>query len=150
MIFVNLTTRDLDRSKAFYTALGCAINPTFSDSNAICVVWDDTTYFMVLTREHFAQFTSKAIIDPQIQVQTLIALSRDSREHVDETVESGTTAGGNELGDPQDYGFMYQRTLEDPDGNILEFNYMEPQAAKDGPGTYAEEHGTGPDLVPGN
>jgi hypothetical protein len=32
---------------------------------------------------------------------------------------------------------MYQRQLNDPDGNILEFGYMDPVAAQQGPEAYA-------------
>ncbi len=149
MIFVNLTTTDLERSKAFYTALGCEINPLFTDENAACIVWDEQTFFMMLTHGHFSQFTKKQIVDPHTSVQTIIALDRSSRAHVDETVEAGIAAGGNAYRDPEDYGFMYQRSMEDPDGNILEFTYMEPQAAEQGPESYVAEHGAGPDPVPG-
>ncbi|MBK0422541.1 glyoxalase [Leucobacter sp. CSA2] len=149
MIFVNLTTTDLERSKAFYTALGCEINPLFTDENAACVVWDENTFFMILTHGHFAQFTDKPIVDPRTGAQVIVALTRDSREHVDATVTAGLAAGGGEHRDPQDYGFMYQRSLSDPDGNLLEFTYMEPQAAEEGPGAYVDEHGAGPDPVPG-
>jgi hypothetical protein len=44
---------------------------------------------------------------------------------------------------------MYQRSIEDPDGNNLEFGFMEPQAVEDGPDAYVSEHGAGPDPVPG-
>ena len=50
-----------------------------------------------------------------------IALSRDSREDVDEVLAKGLAAGGTEPRRRQDYGFMYSRDLEDPDGNILAF-----------------------------
>jgi hypothetical protein len=36
---------------------------------------------------------------------------------------------------------MYQRQLTDPDGNILEFGWMEPRAAEQGPEAYARQHG---------
>ncbi|MBN9174211.1 MAG: glyoxalase, partial [Microbacterium sp.] len=62
-IFVNLPTNDLERSKAFYTALGAGINPLFTDENAACIVWDDNVYFMVLTRDYFATFTDKQVAD---------------------------------------------------------------------------------------
>lgn len=150
MIFVNLTTTDLERSKAFYTALGCEINPLFTDENAACIVWDENTFFMVLTHGHFSQFTDKQIVDPHTSAQVLVALSRDSREHVDATVEAGLAAGGTETREPQDYGFMYSRSMDDPDGNIIEFMYMEPQAADAGPESYVAEHGEGPDPVPGS
>jgi hypothetical protein len=38
---------------------------------------------------------------------------------------------------------MYQRSLLDPDGNIIEFFYMEPGAAEHGPDAYLEEQGGG-------
>jgi len=138
-IFVNIPTADLEKSKAFYTALGCDINPLFTDENAACVVWGDNIQFMVLTKEYFATFTDKPIVDPKTHAQVLIAISRDSREDVDKTLEAGLAAGGSEPRPLQDYGFMYNRDLEDPDGNILEFLYMDPAAAEQGPDAYVAE-----------
>lgn len=135
-IFVNLPTTDLERSKDFYTSLGATINQLFTDENAACIVWDENVYFMILTREHFATFTDKAVADPRSTAQVLTAISRDSREHVDETVAAGLANGGTEPRAPQDYGFMYSRDLEDPDGNVLEFMYMDPAAAEQGPEAY--------------
>ncbi|HEU4466029.1 MAG TPA: VOC family protein [Agromyces sp.] len=142
-IFVNLPTTDLDRSKAFYEALGFSINPLFTDENAACVVLGDNLYFMVLTREYLGTFTDKEIIDPRTQAQVSIALTRDSREAVDEVLAKGLAAGGSEPREAQDYGFMYSRDLEDPDGNILGFLFMEPAAAEKGPEAYLAEQGAG-------
>ena len=38
-----------------------------------------------------------------------------------------------------DYGFMYQRQLTDPDGNVLEFGWMDPVAAAQGPEAFANQ-----------
>ena len=95
-IFVNIPTTDLERSKAFYTALGAGINPLFTDENAACIVWDENVFFMVLTKEYFATFTDKQIIDPKTHAQARIALSRDSREDVDEVLAAGLADGGTE------------------------------------------------------
>ncbi len=138
-IFVNLPTEDLERSQAFYTALGCDINPLFTDENAASVVWDDQIYFMILTREFFASFTDKKVADTRGTAQAILAFTRDSREEVDQILSVGIAAGGAEPRPAQDHGFMYSRTLEDPDGNILEFLYMEPAAAEQGPEAYAEQ-----------
>lgn len=143
-IFVNLPTADLERSKAFYTSLGCDINPLFTDENAACIVWSDDVYFMVLTREYFGTFTDKKIGDPSTTAQALIAISRDSREHVDDTLAKGLAAGGREPKGAQDYGFMYSRDLEDPDGNILEFLYMSEEAAEQGPEAFLADQGGAP------
>ncbi len=142
-IFVNITTTDLERAKAFYTALGYTINPLFTDENAACVVLDENVYFMVLTREYFSTFTDKQVIDPKTHAQASIALSRDSREAVDEVLENGLAAGGSEPRPVQDYGFMYSRDLDDPDGNNLSFLFMEPAAAEMGPEAYLAEQGAG-------
>lgn len=72
-IFVNLPTEDLERSQAFYTALGCDINPLFTDENAASVVWDDQIYFMILTREFFASFTDKKVADTRGTAQAILA-----------------------------------------------------------------------------
>ncbi|WP_396656194.1 VOC family protein [Microbacterium sp.] len=135
-IFVNIATSDLERAKAFYTALGAGINPLFTDDNGACIVWDDNVYFMVLTHEFFATLTDKAPVDPRTHAQVLVALSRDSRDHVDRTIEAGLAAGGIEPTEPTDYGFMYSRSLEDPDGNGVEFIFMVPEAAELGPEAY--------------
>ena len=141
-IFVNLPTTDLERSKAFYTSLGFDINPLFTDENAACVVLGDNIYFMVLTREYLGTFTDKQIIDPKTHAQTSIAFTRDSRDEVDAVLAKGLAAGGTEPREAQDLGFMYSRDLEDPDGNILGFLYMDPTAAEQGPDAYLAEQGS--------
>ncbi|NNH03757.1 glyoxalase [Microbacterium ulmi] len=139
-IFVNIPTSDLERSKAFYTALGAGINPQFTDENAACIVWDENVFFMVLKREFFATFTDKPIADPQTTAQVSLAFSRESREDVDHVIEAGLAAGGSEPRPAQDLGFMYSRDLDDPDGNSLGFLFMEPQAAEQGPEAFVADH----------
>ena len=138
-IFVNIPTTDLERAKTYYTAIGCTINPRFTDENAACLVWTDDIVFMVLTKEYFATFNDKEYADPQTHAQVLISISRDSREHVDRTIDAGVANGGTNPGDPQDYGFMYARDLIDPDGNGIQFMYMDPQAAAQGPEAFMAE-----------
>lgn len=125
-IFVNLPSSDLTRSRAFYEAIGCELNPQFSDERAICVVWSEHIFFMVLTREYFATFTAKPVVDPAESVQTLLAFDRESRADVDAVLAAGLAAGGTEPQEPRDHGFMFSRNLADPDGNVLEFVYMDP------------------------
>lgn len=139
-VFVNLPTSDLERSTAFYTALGCEINPLFTDENAACVVWSDEVFFMVLKREYFATFTDKPIADPNEVAQVSVAFSRESREEVDAILEKGLAAGGAEPKPAQDYGFMYSRDLDDPDGNSLGFLFMTEEAVESGPAHAAEQN----------
>jgi predicted lactoylglutathione lyase len=139
-MFVNLPVTDLERSKAFYTALGFRINPMFTDHNAACVVVEeDHSYFMILVRDFFQTFTDLPIGDPAVSPSVATAIFVDSRESVDKAVADGIAAGGTEPRPASDYGFMYQRQLSDPDGNLLEFGWMDPVAAKQGPGAFADQ-----------
>jgi len=136
-IFVSLPVTDLDRAKAFYTAIGFAINPLNSDHNAACViVEDDHSYFMLLTREYFQSHSDRPIGDPATTVTSATLIFLGSREAVDAALAAGIAAGGSEPQPATDYGFMYQRQLTDPDGHILEFGYMDPVAAEQGPEAY--------------
>jgi predicted lactoylglutathione lyase len=139
-MFVNLPVTDLERAKAFYTAVGFTINPLFTDHNAACVVVEeDHSFFMLLVREYFQTFTDRPIGDPSAAVSVSTAVFLESREAVDASVASGIAAGGSEAQPASDYGFMYQRQLTDPDGNILEFGYMDPAAAEQGPEAFMNQ-----------
>ena len=139
-MFVNFAVTDLDASKAFYEALGFSINPMFSDHNAACVVVEDGhSYFMLLVREFFQSMTALPIGDPAVNPSASTAIFLDSREAVDAAVAAGVAAGGTEPGEAQDFGFMYQRGLTDPDGNVVDFGWMDPVAARQGPAAYADQ-----------
>jgi len=139
-MFVNLPVTDLERAKTFYTALGFSINPKFTDHNAACVVVDEGhNYFMILVREFFQTFTTLPIGDPSVSPSVATAIFLDSREEVDIAIANGVGAGGLEPQPASDYGFMYQRTLNDPDGNIIEFGWMDPVAAEQGPEAFAAQ-----------
>ena len=131
MIFINLPVTDLAASTAFYVGLGATKNPQFSDDNGSCIVFSDTIYAMLLTHARFADFTKRTIIDPRTSVQALFALSADSRDEVDDLVAKAVKAGGGADPNPsQDYGVMYGRSFDDPDGNIWEVFWMDPASVE--------------------
>ncbi|WP_431861226.1 VOC family protein [Azospirillum sp.] len=131
LIFVNLPVSDLERANAFYEAIGAVKNPQFSDSTATCMVFSETIHAMLLTHDKFRQFTPKPIADATASTEVLICMSADSREDVDAVVARAAGAGGRaDPGPKQDYGFMYGRSFEDPDGHIWEIMWMDVEAAK--------------------
>ncbi len=129
LIFLNLPVADLPAAKAFYEALGATNNPTFTDETAACMVLSEVIHVMLLTHDKFAQFTPKRIADARETSEVLICISAESREAVDEITDKALAAGGREPREPQDYGFMYGRSLEDPDGHIWEPMWMDVEAA---------------------
>lgn len=129
-VFINLPVSDLPRSIAFYEALGARVDPRFTDETAACLTFSDATHVMLLTHAKFAVFTPRPIPDARTQSAVLIALAAASRDAVGETVERGGKAGGRADPTPaQDHGFMLMRSVEDPDGHILEIMFMDLEAA---------------------
>ncbi|MES2811206.1 MAG: VOC family protein [Bacteroidota bacterium] len=124
-IFINLAVNDLQKSMAFYTALGFTNNPQFSDDSGKCMVWSENIFVMLLTHDKFASFASKPIADTKSKVAGLFSLSVDSTYEVNSIMMSGLKAGGTEPNEMRDYGFMQQRTIEDFDGHTWEIFYMD-------------------------
>jgi predicted lactoylglutathione lyase len=125
LIFVNLPVADLARSTAFYEALGFTLNPQFSDGTASCMVLSDVIHVMLLTHDKFKMFTPREIGDAHQVSQVLLCISADSREEVDRIMAAALAHGGAEPRGPQDHGFMYGRSFEDPDGHIWEPMWMD-------------------------
>jgi predicted lactoylglutathione lyase len=134
MIFVNLPVKDLERSKAFYEAIGFRNEPKFSNDAAAMMVLSDTISVMLLTHPFYATFTRKPIADASNSSQVLLCISCDSPAEVDRITDSAGSAGGKaDLGPKQDMGgVMYGRSFEDPDGHQWEPMWMDPGFAEKG------------------
>ena len=138
MIFVNLPVADLEKSKAFYSAIGFTNEPKFTDETAAAMQLSDAICVMLLAHDKWKSFTSKTIPNAKQSAQVMLCLSRESREHVDATLADVATAGGNaDCDPPQDYGFMYGRSFEDPDGHNWEVMWMDQAAVEQGPEAFA-------------
>jgi predicted lactoylglutathione lyase len=127
-IFVNLPVRSLPRSVEFFTKLGYAFDPQFTDENATCMIIADDIFAMLLVHPFFQTFTPKPIADAAKTTEVLVSLSMASREAVDRHVKAALAAGATSHSEPKDHGFMYQWGFEDLDGHIWEFFWMDPNA----------------------
>ena len=133
MIFLNLPVTDLERSKRFYEAVGFENEPRFTDETAAAMKWSDTIAVMLLTHAKWKTFTSKPIVDAKTSAQVALCVSIDRREGVDAITEAAAKAGGTaDPNPPQDYGLMYGRSFEDPDGHVWEPMWMDASAAEQG------------------
>jgi uncharacterized protein len=127
-IFVNLPVKDLERSKAFYTAIGFSINPQFSDDKAACVVVSENIFVMILLEHYFKTFIKKEVSDYSKTSEVIVCLSAESRDKVDEVVNKALANGGAPSNDAKDHGFMYVNSFADPDGHLWEFSWMDEAA----------------------
>lgn len=127
MIFVNLPVADLAASKRFYEALGFTNNPQFSDETAACMVLSETINVMLLTHGKWRSFTTRPI-PPATSSEVMLCVSCDNREAVDVMSQAAAAHGGMaDINPTQDYGFMYNRSMADPDGHIWEMVWMDPK-----------------------
>ena len=133
MIFVNLPVADVAKAAAFYEAIGFEKNARFSNEQASSMMWSDAIVVMLLAKPFYATFTDKPIADAGTTSSALFALSFGSRADVDAITAAAIAAGGRELHDPEDMGFMYSRAFEDPDGHGWGPFWMDPVAAEQGP-----------------
>jgi len=60
-IFLTLPVADLQKSIAFFKALGFTNNQQFSDDTAACIVINDNISVMLGTHDKFRTFTPKAV-----------------------------------------------------------------------------------------
>ena len=127
LIFVNLPVENLDRSIAFYEAIGAEKNTQFSDDTGACMVLSDVIHVMILTHEKFKRFAIRPIPDVRVTGnEVLLCLSADSKTEVDALVTAAASAGGRaDVNAPDDHGFMYGRSFEDPDGHVWETMWMD-------------------------
>jgi predicted lactoylglutathione lyase len=131
MIFLNLPVIDLARATAFYQAIGAVKNDQFCDNTASCMVFSETIHVMLLTHDKFRQFTPKPIADARTSNQALFCISADSRDEVDAVVgKAGIAGGGVDPSPIDDYGWMYGRSFEDPDGHMWGVNWLDLEAMK--------------------
>lgn len=125
-IFVNLPVKDLDKSVAFFTALGYTFNPQFTDKNATCmIVSEDHIYVMLLVEPFFKTFTPKPIADARSATEVILAVSCESKGEVDEMVRKAVAAGATTPMPAQDHGFLYQHGYQDLDGHLWELMWMD-------------------------
>jgi predicted lactoylglutathione lyase len=128
-IFVNLPIKDMQRSQAFFRALGFEFNPQFTNEQGACMVIAEDIFAMLLVEPFFQGFTKKRIADARETTEVLVCLSCENRGEVDDLVRKAVAAGGKAPNPPQDHGFMYAHGFEDLDHHVWELVWMDPAAA---------------------
>jgi predicted lactoylglutathione lyase len=128
MIFVSLPVTDLDASMTFYKSLGFENNAHFTDDTTACMVWSEAINVMLHRHAKWRKFTKRPL-PPVTSSEVMLTLSCDSREAVDAMNKAAAANGGAaDINPVKDLGFMYNRSLADPDGHIWEAVWMNPAA----------------------
>ncbi|MFD3166982.1 VOC family protein [Herpetosiphon sp. NSE202] len=130
-VFINLAVQDLPKSIEFFKGLGYEQDLQMSDETASSIVISDTIYVMLLTHPKFKEFIPKnaGISDARSATEVLVSLTMDSREAVDKMYDKALSLGATSFSEPIEMGAMYSRAIQDLDGHIWEFFYMDMNAA---------------------
>lgn len=115
-IYVNLPVKDIPKTKEFWSKLGFTFNEQISDERAVCVVMNDNIYVMFITEEYFQTFSERPVPKGDT-TQVLIAISLNSREEVDNLVNTALENGATQHEEPQDHGWMYHNSFWDINGH---------------------------------
>lgn len=124
-LFANLAVKDLKKSMDFFSKLGFAFNPQFTDENAACMIIGEDNFAMLIVPDFFKNFTTKEISDANKFTEVILSLTAESREKVDELVDKALKSGATLTEFTQDLGWMYERGFSDLDGHQWEFFYMD-------------------------
>ena len=120
-IYLNMPVADLDRSMAFFQALGFEFDLQFTDEKCASLIIGEKAYVMLLTCAAFEEFIpGKTIADATATAEVLVAVSAPDREAVDTMVRGAVAGGGSEYREAADHGWMYFRAFQDLDGHIWE------------------------------
>lgn len=128
-IILNLPVKDLEKSRAFFSALGFTFNDKYSGENAAFMHIAGEAIQAMLTSEPFFQsMIDKPIAQAKQANEVVICLSCDSREEVDALIARALAAGGRTPHPAEDHGFMYDQGFEDIDGHLWNLVWSAPAA----------------------
>ncbi|WP_379127256.1 VOC family protein [Paenibacillus sp. sgz500958] len=128
---LNLPVKNVEQSKVFFTGLGFELNTQYPENEiSVAIVIGDNLQVMLIDQTFFNTLTEKESVDTSKYAQLTIALAFESREKVDEIVNTAVSLGGKLHAEPEDHGFMYHWGFVDLDGHLWAINYMGMDAAQ--------------------
>ncbi|CAN7704116.1 MULTISPECIES: VOC family protein [Duganella] len=128
-IILNLPVKNLDKSKAFFSALGFTFDPRFSGEKAAFMnIVDDTIRAMLTSEPFFQSLIDKPVVNAKEANEVVICLTCESRDEVDSLIAKALAAGGRIPHPPEDHGFMYDQGFEDIDGHLWNLVWSAPEA----------------------
>ena len=127
-IIFNLAVRDLEKSRAFFSALGFTFNEQWSGENALFMnIVDGGIHAMLMTEPFFRSLIDKPLAQAREANEVIVCLSCESREEVDSLIARAKAAGARIPHPPEDLGFMYDQGFEDLDGHLWNLVWTAPQ-----------------------
>lgn len=118
-LWINLPVQDLNRARAFFSAIGIEIMEKGEANNEMVgmVVGAHQVHVMLVQDEQFKSFTHNALTDTDQSTEVLLSISVDTKEELDEIIGNVKRAGGFVFGEPTERGGLYGAGFADLDGH---------------------------------
>ncbi len=126
--WLNIPVKDLEKSKAFFKAIGFRSNPMHEHNPHIGSFYIGANDFvlMLFPDAAFGRIVQHTVSNPAEGKEMLINIDAESREEVDAMAETVRKAGGKIFAEPAEAdGWMYVLGFEDPDGHRWAVLYMD-------------------------
>jgi predicted lactoylglutathione lyase len=128
-VIFNLPVRDLEKSKAFFSALGFRPNPKFSNESAAFMdIVDGAVHVMLAKEAFFGSLIGKPVVQAREANEVVICLSCESRDELESLIARAAAAGARIPHPLEDHGFMVDQGFEDLDGHLWNLIWQAPQA----------------------
>jgi predicted lactoylglutathione lyase len=125
--WLNLASKDLKKSKEFFTKIGFKINERQSAPHMVSMIIGTKEIILNLFLESDMQsYSQNTVSDPSESTEILFSLGVKSRSEVDQLAEKVVAAGGILYNKPgEKNGWMYGCGFVDPDGHRWSALYMD-------------------------
>lgn len=126
-IWLNLPAKDIEASKAFFTAIGFTPKPEQSAPGERACIQAGKSVVMLFPESILKNFNGGLEMnDTTKTAQMMISFDAESREEIDELAQKVKNAGGNVFAEPAEIqGWMYGFAFADLDGHRWNGLYMD-------------------------
>lgn len=122
-IWANLVSGNLERTTEFYTALGFKVNGLPSHELTSIAFGENGFIINFFLKNILEANTHSQFADLKNGNEIIFSLSAQSKEEVNEWVETVKKAGGKIIAEPYEVGKGYTFVFSDPDGHKFNILY---------------------------
>lgn len=123
-IWGNLAVTDIKRTNDFYSKLGFKPNSSMNSEEMTSFSFGDSNFIINFFLKHIIEKNTKTdFTDAKNGIEVIFSLSAESKNEVDEWVETVKNAGGKISVEPYEIGEGYTFVFSDPDGHTFNVLY---------------------------
>lgn len=126
--WLNLPVANIQKSKAFFKAIGFKPNPMHEEADHLAsfLIGEKELVMMLFPEETFKSFTQNGLVNTEKATEVLLNIDAESKKEVDDMAKAVEKAGGALFAEPaESEGWMYGMGFKDLDGHRWSVLYMD-------------------------